>query len=153
LTLIKQLKEEEKQTYDWDDIEFIVYNDGKIETVREDTDWNYSITAFPPQTVKPFYFHSKWIPVFSDYGGNYVGIDLDPDKNGVKGQIIIYGRDVYENRKVADGIEDFFDKIINDINKGTDGYILSDKTYHIHERLKMLPLNSAPNIGIANSGA
>jgi cell wall assembly regulator SMI1 len=138
LDLIKDLHKLEKETYDWDDIKFTVFQDGKIEVERTDTDWNYSITGFPNQTVKAIYFHYKWIPLFSDQGGNYIGIDLDPDVNGVKGQIIIYGRDVYQNIKVADSLENFFDKILNDIKKGADSIILKDKKYHIHERLKLL---------------
>lgn len=136
--LIKLLKQEERPTYDWDDIEFTVYQDGRIETKRNIFDWNSGISGSNADPVKPIYFHSKWIALFGDGCGNYIGIDLDPGLSGIKGQVIIYGRDVYENRKVADSLEVFFDKIIDDLQKEDNSLILKNTRYHIHERLKLL---------------
>jgi cell wall assembly regulator SMI1 len=135
--LIKLLKEEEKPTYDWDDIEFTVYPDGRIKTERKVFDWNSGISGSNTDHVKPIYFHSKWIALFGDGGGNYIGIDLDPGLSGTKGQVIIYGRDIYENLKLADNLEQLFDKILSDIQKESESIILNSK-YHIHERLKRL---------------
>ena len=34
----------------------------------------------------------KWLPFCSDDGGNFIGIDLDPDVNGTVGQVINFGK-------------------------------------------------------------
>ena len=138
LKLIKLLQKEEKNTYDWDDVEFTIYFDGTIKTDRTDTDWSFGITSFPENSVKEIYFHYKWIPVFSDNAGNYIGIDLDPKKNGIKGQVIIYGRDTYQNTKIADNLDELFTKIIKDIKNEKESILLIENKYHLHERLKSL---------------
>jgi cell wall assembly regulator SMI1 len=129
----------EKEIYNWDELNIRFYIDGRVDVSREDYDLAGGlITAFRAGTVKPLYFHYKWLPLFSDGSGNYIGIDLDPDGAGNKGQVIIYGRDVYENRKVTDSLEVFFERIIADLAKGDEGILLKDASTHIQERLKLL---------------
>ncbi|HIE41393.1 MAG TPA: hypothetical protein EYP80_01890 [Candidatus Aenigmarchaeota archaeon] len=52
--------------------EFVSYPDGAIKTVR---------------------FDKGWVPFSSDGGGNFLAIDLCPDKRGAIGQVINFGRD------------------------------------------------------------
>lgn len=137
IPLIGKLHALEQPNYNWDELKITFYHDGRSEVRREDYDFNESIEeGLPPDTVKRIYFHYKWLPVFADGGGNYIGIDLDPDSKGVKGQVIVYGRDVYKNYRVADNLDSFFEKLIQEINKGEDGIITRDTKYHFHERLK-----------------
>lgn len=52
--------------------------------------------------------HPGWIPFAHEYGGNVLGIDLVPGPNGIAGQILEYGRDLYEGPiRHADSLIDF----------------------------------------------
>lgn len=48
----------------------------------------------PPGWVKTMYINRNWLPISKDYGGNNIGLDFDPDTEGVYGQIIRFGRDI-----------------------------------------------------------
>jgi len=61
---------------------------------------DYDGTSFPEKHVKINYTNPNWIPIFGDSGGNYIGLDLDPDSEGSIGQIINFGRDE-DNKFVA----------------------------------------------------
>lgn len=43
--------------------------------------------------VKRMCYNERWVPFAKDYGGNFVGIDLDPPGKGNFGQVIKFGRD------------------------------------------------------------
>lgn len=49
--------------------------------------------SVPPGWVRREYSQRGWIPLVSDKGGNYLGIDMNPDDGGAVGQVIIFGRD------------------------------------------------------------
>lgn len=51
--------------------------------------------SVPKGWVRAEYTHRGWIPLVTDKGGNYLGIDLDPEpgQGGVPGQVIVFGRD------------------------------------------------------------
>jgi cell wall assembly regulator SMI1 len=136
--LVNILKEEEKETYEWDDIEITFFKDGKIEAERNVFDWNSFMKGSASDAVKPIYFHHKWVTVFGDGAGNYIGIDLDPGLSGTKGQVIVYGRDIEQNFKIADNLEQLFDKIIDDLQDESKSSLLQDKAIHFQERLKKL---------------
>ena len=72
----------------------------------------------PLKVVKEVYVNAKWIPIFIDYAGNCIGIDLDPDIKGIEGQIINFGRDEMEKIQIATSLEELFDIILNEINIG-----------------------------------
>jgi cell wall assembly regulator SMI1 len=135
---IKELHELEKETYNWDELEFVVFADGKFEYERThfDIDNQISFTSSPENTIKKKYFHLKWIPVFSDYGGNYIGIDLDPDTKGKKGQVIIFGRDEENMIVLADNLDLFFDNLLTEMAKSENG--LLNSVNHIHNILREL---------------
>ena len=49
--------------------------------------------SIPPNWIRKEYSQRGWIPLISDKTGNYVGIDLNPEKGGSVGQVIVFGRD------------------------------------------------------------
>lgn len=64
-------------------------------------------TSVPDSAIKQLYYHNKWVPIFGDYCGNYIGIDLDPDINGVRGQVIKYGRDEQQMHVLANSLAEY----------------------------------------------
>ncbi|MDR2492281.1 MAG: SMI1/KNR4 family protein [Coriobacteriales bacterium] len=78
------------------------------EPMRLSVQEGYFPPTVPDGCIKNVYLHSKWLPVAHDCNGNIIGIDLDPDTKGTKGQVIVYGRD--EDRKfvVAQSLSEFF---------------------------------------------
>jgi cell wall assembly regulator SMI1 len=49
--------------------------------------------SVPPNWIRKEYSQRGWIPLISDKTGNYVGVDLNPEKGGSVGQVIVFGRD------------------------------------------------------------
>ena len=47
----------------------------------------------PEGQVRPVFMHPMWIPFADDSGGNFLGIDLAPDVEGLPGQVINVGAD------------------------------------------------------------
>ncbi|NLF42257.1 MAG: hypothetical protein GX587_06145 [Bacteroidales bacterium] len=144
--IIKELHKLEEKSYNWDELNFVVYSNGKYEIERSfyNFDNEISFTSFPENSIKKKYFHFKWIPIFSDYGGNYIGLDLDPDTNGKKGQIINFGRDEENMFVLADNISEFLDLISEEINKPNS--VLLNSESHLHDILKELKNNSAQQV-------
>lgn len=126
----------EKQSYNWDELEFEVFFNGefKIERTFYDFDNQINFSSTPENAIRKKYFHYKWLPLFSDYGGNYIGIDLDPDTEGKKGQIINFGRDEEDMIVLAKSLDEFFDFIL--IELGKPGNKLLNLEYHLHDTLK-----------------
>lgn len=133
---IKELHELEKQTHNWDELKFVVYANGKYEVERSTYDFDNAIsfTSTPEGAIQKKYFHYKWLPVFSDHGGNFIGIDLDPDKKGKKGQVINFGRDEEDMYVLSENLEGLFDIILTELNK--TGNRLMNSEAHLHETLK-----------------
>jgi cell wall assembly regulator SMI1 len=138
-TVIQELYRLEEESYNWDELNFIIYQTGKYEVKRSDYDDLHDESLFsssPEAAIKKKYFHHKWVPVFSDYSGNYIGIDLDPDTNGIKGQIINFGRDEADMFVIANNIEDFFDFFLSESKKSNSELLSSD--FRLHEVLREL---------------
>ncbi len=51
---------------------------------------HYSV---PAGWIKEQYINRGWLPIGKDRGGNNLGVDMDPDREGTAGQIINFGRD------------------------------------------------------------
>lgn len=136
--IIKELHKLEEKSYNWDELNFVVYSNGKFEVERSfyNFDNEISFSSTPENCIKKKYFHYKWIPIFSDFGGNYIGMDLDPDTNGKKGQIINFGRDEENMFVLAENLSDFFDFIIQEIKRPNS--ILLNSESHLHDILKEL---------------
>ncbi|WP_224554310.1 SMI1/KNR4 family protein [Pectobacterium versatile] len=78
--------------------------DGWREVVNTSSDddlasLNDAMSSTPPSYVKRLYANPLWVPFAYDWGSNYLAIDLDPDTQGTRGQVINCGRD--EERKIA----------------------------------------------------
>ncbi len=69
-------------------------------------------SSVPVGAVKCRYTNPKWIPLAHDYASNYIGVDLDPDEQGVIGQVINFGRDENDKRVFANSLEVFFRLLI-----------------------------------------
>ncbi|MBR3517606.1 MAG: SMI1/KNR4 family protein [Lachnospiraceae bacterium] len=51
------------------------------------------------------YANTKWIPIGSDGGGNFIGVDLE---NGTNGQVISFGRDEEGKTVLAENLGELF---------------------------------------------
>lgn len=65
----------------------------------------------PKNSILAKAFDKKRLPFIADYSGNYIGIDYNPGKGGVIGQIINYGTDEYSMKVFAYNFKDFIDGI------------------------------------------
>lgn len=93
------------------------------ETLREidpDTlaDLNDGMQSTPPGHVKKQYGNPLWIPFAYDWGGNYLGLDLDPDTQGTKGQVINFGRDEERKIAVAPSLTAFVGWLVSELEAG-----------------------------------
>ena len=70
------------------------------------------MSSKPEGVVKPMYTNRLWIPLTNDFGGNHVGLDFDPDHNGKRGQVIMFGRDVDQKFLIADSFDEFLNELI-----------------------------------------
>ena len=59
---------------------------------------HYSV---PPGAIQEHYIDRGWIPIAHDFGGNHLGIDLNPGPQGQMGQIINFGRDQEIKRVIS----------------------------------------------------
>lgn len=71
----------------------------------------------PEGTIKPMYTNRKWIPLTHDWGGNHIGLDYDPDINGVTGQVITFGRDEDTKRLLASSFEEFIQNFVASLDR------------------------------------
>jgi cell wall assembly regulator SMI1 len=134
--IVTELYELEKESYNWDELKFTVYQDGNYDVERAMYDFDNTIkfTSTPENAIRKIYFHYKWLPVFSDYSGNFIGIDVDPGEAGTKGQVINFGRDEEDMVVLAVNLESFFDKVLIEIQQ-PDNRIVNTGRY-LHDVLK-----------------
>ena len=76
-----------------------------------------------PGKVKAMYANKKWIPFAYDWGGNHLGIDLDPGVKGTVGQVINFGRDEDTKFVFADDLQTFLNWFITQLE--SENYIIS----------------------------
>lgn len=75
-------------------------------------------TSQPPDAIKCTYANKGWIPFAYDYGGNHLGIDLDPGKQGRVGQVINFGRDEDNKFVVAPSVHAFIQWLVEQLESG-----------------------------------
>lgn len=90
---------------------------GHNEEHRED------MRGFPPDTVALDYTNAGWIPLTRDPRENHIGVDLAPGPKGVRGQVIIFGRDEKEKCVLADSWGEFLADYASYLESGVIGEI------------------------------
>ena len=75
-------------------------------------------TSNPKNAIKKLYANKKWIPYANDGCGNNLGLDFDPDENGVIGQVINFGRDEDDKVVIANSFSEFIDWFVKELESG-----------------------------------
>ncbi len=130
----KELHALEKQIYNWDRLNVITYPDN-FEIQRVDYDFTSQLRSTPTGAIRLKYFHLKWIPLLGDNGGNYIGVDFDPDAKGTLGQVIIFGRDEHEMVVLAPSFEAFLDLTLDTISRNSKVFLGSDHLHVVYSEL------------------
>ncbi|WP_229297047.1 MULTISPECIES: SMI1/KNR4 family protein [Herbaspirillum] len=68
--------------------------------------------------IKEIYANKFWIPFAYDYGGNHLGVDLDPGERGNVGQVINFGRDEDEKFVLGSSVETFMEWLVEQLESG-----------------------------------
>ena len=76
--------------------------------------------------VKETYANKKWVPFAYDWGGNFLGLDFDPDLNGKVGQVINFGRDEDEKFVLANSFSEFIEWYISELESGNYNIVLEE---------------------------
>lgn len=72
-----------------------------------------------PDKVRALYTNSGWIPLWADpVRADYLGVDLDPDTRGVRGQIINFGRDEEEHFVFAADVDALLNILLEEVRSG-----------------------------------
>ena len=88
------------------------------------SDIDRNIVSVPKKHIKKNYMNMHYFPISRDGGGNYLGVDLDPDEKGTKGQIINLGSDENTRYVIAPSLEDFLAFCIREIER--DNYVVEE---------------------------
>lgn len=88
------------------------------EILGEDDDLHGFSSSVAPGVVKERYASRLWIPFSDDWGGNHLGIDLDPGPNGRVGQVINFGRDEEAKYVLGRSVEAFVERIAGELEAG-----------------------------------
>lgn len=72
--------------------------------------------SVPARWIKERYINRYWLPISRDWGGNHLGIDMDPDEFGQAGQVINFGRDEEVKYVIARSVTDLL-RFIRDTAK------------------------------------
>lgn len=75
-------------------------------------------SSVAPGVVKERYANRLWIPFSDDWGGNHIGIDLDPGPNGRVGQVINFGRDEEAKYVLGRSVDAFVERIAGELEGG-----------------------------------
>lgn len=70
----------------------------------------------PANKVKKYVYCRNWLPFVTDEGGNFIGIDFEPDTEGTLGQIISFGRDECTNIVIANSLKEFLELVYKILN-------------------------------------
>ena len=70
--------------------------------------------SFPKGHIKCQYANPNWIPLITDNAGNHIAIDMDPDVDGIPGQVIIFGRDFDTKYVIAPNWAQFLVSFVED---------------------------------------
>ncbi|ACO47274.1 SMI1/KNR4 family protein [Deinococcus deserti] len=74
--------------------------------------------SHPAGAIQTEYATPGWIGFLKDWGGNSVGIDLNPGPQGVVEQVITFGRDEDHKYVLADSLEGFVELYVERLRTG-----------------------------------
>jgi cell wall assembly regulator SMI1 len=100
-----------------------IIGDNTPEKLRED--YCYDCKSLTPDAIKATYASNLWIPFAHDWGGNHLGIDLDPDAKGIVGQVINFGRDEEHKVVIANSFEIFIAWFVGVLEAGN--YVINQE--------------------------
>ena len=103
------------------DIDAIYYSIQDLEEDSKNFNELEKWPCYPKNTVKKVPYNSNWIPIARDNTGGYIGLDFDPDIEGIYGQIINFGAFEYTRVQVSTDFTTFILELAN-------GY--KNKKYH-----------------------
>jgi cell wall assembly regulator SMI1 len=72
----------------------------------------------PEGFIRKVYGSPRWLPLHDDYGGNYLGVDLDPGPKGFVGQVINFGRDEHGMWVLALSWGQFLEDVADEMEAG-----------------------------------
>ncbi|MEI5892201.1 SMI1/KNR4 family protein [Bacillus cereus] len=97
-------------------------------SIEDDAFFNFDAFSIPTECIKESYVNRNWIPISKDYGGNNIGIDVDPGEKGKVGQVINFGRDEEVKYVIANRISDLLLFILQKL-KNKDFTIHQEEDY------------------------
>jgi len=123
-----------------------------------------NVISVPANHIKEQYVNTHYLPISKDYGGNNIGIDLDPGPDGISGQVINFGRDEDTRFVIARSIGEFLEFILHHVKNNNftfeingdeepRSFLLKEPANsHFLDTLKSLPLpfGSKPSTATAN---
>jgi len=93
-------------------------------------DFNDGCKSTPKNAIHLVYANHNWIPIFSDGGGNFLGIDFDPGSKGKSGQVINFGRDEEEKRVLSKTLGSLFTLMLG-LSKKEYAGLNADGSFHV----------------------
>ncbi|NBP70735.1 MAG: hypothetical protein EBR30_13140 [Cytophagia bacterium] len=79
----------------------------------------WSGEIWPEETIRTGAYYEKWIPVFTDNNGNFIGIDLTPASRGKYGQVINFGTDEYDHFVIAESLSELIELMNEQFSNGS----------------------------------
>lgn len=85
---------------------------------EEMTEASAFCTSGSSGAIQTLYANRYWIPFAFDYGGNHLGVDLDPGERGTLGQVINFGSDEEDKYVVATSVDTFIEWLVDQLESG-----------------------------------
>lgn len=104
---ILSLKQLVKEWQDWDQIEDFYEATFAVDSI-----------SVPRGCIQERYSCQNWIPIGKDFAGNNYAVDMEPDSLGIRGQIIVFGRDYDFKYVLATSLEEFIAYLTAQLKSG-----------------------------------
>ncbi|MBS1797915.1 MAG: SMI1/KNR4 family protein [Acidobacteria bacterium] len=75
-------------------------------------------TSFMPNKLKAKYASKRWLPFAIISDNCYLGLDFEPEIDGIGGQVINFGREEEQKAVLASSFEEFIDWYIRELERG-----------------------------------
>jgi len=89
-----------------------------------------NVSSVPDQHIKENYANRNYIPISKDFGGNNLGVDLDPGPLGKRGQVINFGRDEEMRFVIAESLTEFLEFILAQLKAKNFKIVRIDEDIH-----------------------